>query len=102
MTSLSVAGAVEAPLVTGDRTCGMRELLARARPVASADHATVVSGADGYRASIPLDDLARGSLDDGRLTIPSGLTLCWNVKDVVRVEVTVGKQPDDVPEKPPH
>lgn len=95
-------GAVEAPHRSPTRTATVGDLLAAARPLANADHATVISEGDGYRASIPLDDLARGSLVDGRLTIPGGRTLCWNVKDVVRIEVTVGPQPDDVPENPPH
>jgi hypothetical protein len=99
---LTVDGAVEAPQQLANRTASVRDLLAAARPTDGADHATVVSAGDGYRASIPLADLARGSLADGRLTIPDGRTLCWNVKDVVRIEVTVGHRPDDVPEQPPH
>ena len=95
-------GAVDRPWSSEGRTGRVADFLAAARPRDDADHATIVSGADGYRASIPLDALARGELDDGRLTIPEGRTLCWNVKDVVRIEVTVGKQPDDVPENPPH
>ena len=99
---LVVDGAVETPFRTDSRTAAVRDLLAAARPSPDADHGTVISAGDGYRASIPLEDLARGSLADGRLTIPDGRTLCWNVKDVVRIEVTVGPEPDDVPENPPH
>jgi heme-degrading monooxygenase HmoA len=80
-------------------------------------HVTVVSRAGGYRASIPLDDVVAGGwlayADGGRpldaarggplrLTVAQGSTLCWNVKDVARLELTAGKQPDSVPENPPH
>ena len=101
-TDLTIDGAVEAPQRLTTRTGAVADLLAMARPDPGADHATVVSAGDGYRASIPLVDLARGSLTDGRLTVHGGRTLCWNVKDVVRIEVTVGPRPDDVPENPPH
>lgn len=99
---LVVDGRVEAPWSSEERSGPVADFLSAARPIDGADHATVVSARDGYRASIPLTDLVRGRLDNGRLTIPDGRTLCWNVKDVVRIEVTVGKQVDDVPEKPPH
>ena len=71
-------------------------------PRPAADHATVHGASDGYTASIPLTDLRRGVLVDGRLTVEGGRTLCWNVKDVIRIEVTVGHQPDSVPDKPTH
>jgi hypothetical protein len=90
------------PFVSDTRTAAVADLLDRAAPGAAGDHATVVSGDDGYRASIPLMELRRGQLDDGRLTIPDGRTLCWNVKNVVRIEVTAGPQPDSVPANPPH
>ena len=102
MTSLTIDGEVEAPFTTANRTAAIGELLAAARPRSGSDHATVHAGADGYTASIPLSDLARGSLTDGRLVVDGGRTLCWNVKDVVRIEVTVGPRPDSVPENPPH
>ena len=102
MTALTVDGEVEAPFTTPNRTAAINELLATARPRPGTDHATVHAGGDAYRASIPLADLRRGELVDGRLTIPDGRTLCWNVKDVVRIEVTVGPRPDSVPPKPPH
>ena len=100
--TLEISGAVDEPRTVTDRNGVVGDLLDAAIPRRDADHATVVSAVDGYRASIPLDDLRRGVLADGRLTIPDGRTLCWNVKDVVRIEVTAGKQPDDVPENPPH
>jgi len=102
LTGIVVDGAVEAPFSSPTRTAAVRDLLAAASPSPDADHGTVFAAGDGYRASIPLAELERGSLADGRLTIPGGQTLCWNVKDVVRIEVTVGPQPDDVPENPPH
>jgi len=100
--TLQIDGAVGQPLVIEDRNGTVGDLLDAAGVRDGADHATVESGIDGYRASIPLADLRRGVLADGRLTIPDGRTLCWNVKDVVRIEVTAGEQPDDVPENPPH
>lgn len=102
-TLITVDGEVEAPTDAAPRTAPVvGDLLEAARPRPEADHATVHAGGDAYRASIPLHDLRRGELVDGRLTIPDGRTLCWNVKDVVRIEVTVGPQPDSVPPKPPH
>ena len=102
MTVLVVDGAVARPTTFENRTGEVAQFLAAAEPVDDADHATVVGAGDGYRASIPLGDLVRGVLDDGRLTVPGGRTLCWNVKDVARIEVTIGPQPDDVPPEPPH
>jgi hypothetical protein len=102
VTALTVDGDVEAPFTTANRTAAIEELLAAARPRPGTDHATVHAGDDGYKASIPLVDLARGSLTEGRLVVDGGRTLCWNVKDVVRIEVTAGPRPDSVPENPPH
>ena len=34
------------------------------------------------------------------LDVPEGKTKCWNVKDVVRIEVTTGARPDTVPTTP--
>ena len=75
-----------------------------------ATHATAVSADTGYRASIPLATLRDHGLvmhtPDGptpwRLVVPDGETLCWNVKGLVRLEVTAGPAEDDVPEVPPH
>ena len=92
-------------------------LLDRVRPGQQATHVTVISSDGSYRASIPLDEVATGgwlafALDDAplpaerggplRLTVAEGTTLCWNVKDVAEMRFTVGSEPDDVPEKPPH
>ena len=92
---------MRAPFEAVSRTGPVAELLDAAEPLPGADHGTVHS-ADGYRASIPVTELRRGLLDHGRLTVPRGRTLCWNVKDVVRIELTEGPRPDSVPENPPH
>ena len=100
--ALHVDGEVDLPQVTADRSGPIAGLLDAARPQAGTDHATVHSGDGLYTASIPLADLRRGILFDGRLVVPDGRTLCWNVKDVARIEVTTGHRPDSVPEDPPH
>lgn len=74
----------------------------------SATHATFESVAGDYRASIPLAVARRqGRLlvePDGsvRLRVEEGDTLCWNVKDVGTIRLTVGPEPDSVPEDPSH
>lgn len=83
----------------------------------AATHGTVVSSDGGYRASIPIGTLRGGGwlavaldgrplpADRGgplRLTVADGTTLCWNVKDVGSIRLTVGPEPDSVPENPPH
>jgi DMSO/TMAO reductase YedYZ molybdopterin-dependent catalytic subunit len=96
----------------------------RAVPVGSVIDATETaafvtfeSGDGLYRASVPL----RAALDNGllligttadglpaqsggpvRLVVPDGDTLCWNVKNVTELRVTAEKEPDSVPENPPH
>jgi hypothetical protein len=99
---LIVDGDVQTPLKLDERTAAVADLLTRAGPLPGADHATVHAADDGYTASIPLADLERATLTDGRLVVEGGRTLCWNVKDVVRIEVTVGHRPDSVPENPSH
>lgn len=69
-------------------------------------HMTVVAS-DGYRASIPIQILWDGGIlsiegEAWRLKVADGGTLCWNVKGVVRLEPTLGRAEDDVPENPPH
>ena len=83
----------------------------------AATHGTVVSSDGAYTASIPIDTLRAGGwlaialdgrplpADRGgplRLTVADGTTLCWNVKDVGAIRLTVGPEPDSVPENPPH
>jgi len=99
---LLVDGDVERPRRTAERSGRVADLLRAAKPVPGADHATFHSGDGLYRASIPLEELGRAELEDGRLTVPGGQTKCWNVKDVVRIEVTIGARPDSVPANPPH
>lgn len=82
------------------------EMLNNAGPIEAATHVTVV-GRDGYRASIPVEILQTGGVlgvdEEGvSLRVVDGATLCWNVKRVARIELTIGKQPDDVPDKPEH
>ena len=109
---LTVGGAVPVPLTIDVFAVGenpparVAAVLDRVRPLPEATHGTVVA-ADGYRASIPLKTLRAGgvfSVDDYglRLHVEDGRTLCWNVKDVIALEVTVGIAPDDIPENPPH
>lgn len=92
-------------------------LLDRAGVPGTATHATVISRDGSYLASIPLETLRRGGwlayelegrplakLRGGplRLTVAEGETLCWNVKDVATIRLTDGREPDSVPENPPH
>lgn len=84
---------------------------------ADATHVSFETHAGDYRASIPLDvvesqaiiihsseagplDIAAGG--PYRLLVPEGRTLCWHVKGLARLRMTVGPEPDSVPEKPPH
>jgi hypothetical protein len=94
---LMVAGAVERPLEIVQRSGPVSQWIDLAGPVAGADHATVSSRDRQFRASIPLDVLRQGRLEGGRLRLPDPPTRCWDVKDVVRIELTVGSRPDSVP-----
>ena len=82
-----------------------------------ATHASVETEDGSYRASIPLPVvktqativLARDGVDlteaEGgpfRLLVEDGATLCWNVKQVGRIRLTRGPEPDSVPVNPPH
>jgi DMSO/TMAO reductase YedYZ molybdopterin-dependent catalytic subunit len=95
----------------------LSELLDAARPAPRATHVTAISADGRYRASIPIPDaeasgwiafaveseaLPSGHGGPFRLTVADGRTLCWNVKDLAELKVTVGPEPDDVPERPPH
>ncbi|MDQ3781489.1 MAG: molybdopterin-dependent oxidoreductase [Actinomycetota bacterium] len=85
--------------------------------VGAATHASFETASSDYRASIPLDVVVadgvivhgdeEGPLDASRggpfrLLVPDGKTLCWNVKNVARIRLTVGSEPDSVPANPPH
>jgi hypothetical protein len=66
---------------------------------------TVRAGADDYVASIPAESFTVGAeltVATRRLMVREGSTLCWNVKDVRRIEIGDERQPDSVPENPPH
>jgi hypothetical protein len=97
--TLVVDGEVHTPLEVEPRDGPLADLLDRAQPSGSADHATVHSGDGLFRASIPLADLRRGAVVAGRVQVPDAPTNCWNVKDVARIEVTTGPRPDSIAEK---
>jgi hypothetical protein len=106
MKSIDFDGEVRKPGSIDVDTGLVSGALESAGPSEAATHATVV-GSDGYRASIPLPMLHAGGMlnvDDRTvdLRVVDGTTLCWNVKSVARIEVSIGKQADDVPEKPTH
>lgn len=66
---------------------------------------TVRAGSDDYVASIPSSEFTSGAelaVATRRLIVREGATLCWNVKDVRRIEVGDERQPDSVPENPTH
>lgn len=73
---------------------------------AGATHASFESVAGDYRASIPLDVVRSQGVvlvgEDLRLHVRNGRTLCWNVKDLGSIRLTVGSEEDSVPENPPH
>lgn len=93
---LMIAGAVRRPLELVQRSGPLTPLLTLAEPIEGADHATVESRDGQYRASVPLEWLRRGHLESGRLRLPDPPTRCWMVKDVVRIELTVGPRRDSV------
>lgn len=94
---LMIGGAVERPVEVVQRSGPLAPLLSLVGPLDGVDHATVHSRDGQYRASVPLEMLRRASLQDGRLRIPDAPTRCWEVKDVVRIELTAGPRPDSVP-----
>jgi hypothetical protein len=98
---LMIAGAVERPLEVHQRDGPMLPLVDLAGPAAGADHATVSSRDGQFRASVPLDRLRAARLESGRLRVPDAPTRCWDVKDVVRIEVTVGPRPDSGRDRAP-
>lgn len=72
-----------------------------------ATHVSFETESGDYRASIPIDVACEQGViylhqDSLRLRVEDGATLCWNVKDVARARLTVGPEPDSVPENPPH
>ena len=116
MPSLTADVAALAPGAVGS-AIHVRDLLESIELKDEATHCTVISAREGYRASIPLADLYDGGWiafgldglplpdDKGgpfRLTVAQGTTLCWNVKDVGEMHFAAEREPDDVPENPPH
>jgi hypothetical protein len=95
---LTVDGVVSAPLTVHRTDSAVADLLARAGVGPGADHGTVHAAGGAFTASIPLHWLQQASLVEGRMRIPTTPNRCWDVKDVVRIELTVGKQPDSVEE----
>lgn len=93
-----IDGLVAREVERSEREGPIAPLLDEAQPTAGADHATVHSGDGHFTASMPLDFLRKSRLEGGRLWVPDAPTHCWDVKDVVRIEVTAGKQPDTVPD----
>ncbi len=104
-------------LAPAGRVVPVGALLELAGPAAGAGYATFESGDGHYRASVPLADASgkgwlligpdAGGLDRSaggpmRLIVQDGDTLCWNVKNVVAMRITNEKEPDSVPEDPPH
>jgi DMSO/TMAO reductase YedYZ molybdopterin-dependent catalytic subunit len=113
----SVADVSEVAAGAVGRAVPLREIVRLAAPHKGAAFCTVVSRDGAYCASIPIDELRRGGwlafavgdeplpVANGgplRLTVAAGTTLCWNVKDVGELRFTAEKEPDSVPENPPH
>lgn len=96
---LTIEGAITQAVECAERDGPLAPLLDAAAPIPEADHATVCSSDGRFTASIPLTVLRRGEIVDGRLLVPDPPTRCWLVKDVVRLEVTVGRRPDSVDER---
>lgn len=77
-------------------------------PDSGVTYASFESRDGDYRASIPIDVAVDGGVveiqDEGglRLRVIDGDTLCWNVKNLGRIRLTDGPEPDSVPENPPH
>ena len=96
--TIQIDGAVARP-VEAPRTAGpLGALIDDAGP--TGDHATLHSGDGLFQASIPLEIVRAGALDDGgRMQIADSPTKCWLVKDVRRVEITDGRQPDSLPDE---
>ncbi len=95
-TTLLITGEVRRPVELVQRSGPLSALLALAEPSPGADHATVRSRDGLFSASVPLDWLERGRLEQGRLVIDGAPTRCWSVKDVVSIHLTSGPVEDSV------
>ena len=83
-------------ITVGRRPGPLATLLGDAHP--GGDHGTVQSGDGLFLASIPLEVLRHAMIsEDGRLQIDDAPTKCWLVKDVRRIDITSGRQPDSLP-----
>jgi len=95
--TITVSGPEGEP-VTVERPIGPIASLLDGENAVDADHASVQSGDGLFTASIPLSVLRTAALDgDGRLAIDEPPTRCWLVKDVRRIELTIGRRPDSLP-----
>lgn len=96
--TITVSGLVANQITVARRSGPLATLLGDARP--TGDHGTVHSGDGLFLASIPLDVLRHALIsDEGRLVLDDAPTKCWLVKDVRRVDVTAGRQPDSLPDE---
>ena len=96
--TLTIDGLVASPTSVPRPVGTLGDLIGAAGP--TGDHATVHSGDGLFLASIPLAVVRAASLSDaGRLVIENPPTKCWLVKDVRRIEITAGRQPDSLPDE---
>ena len=96
--TITVSGLVTNEITVGRRPGPLATLLGDARP--AGDHGTVHSGDGLFLASIPLSTLRHAMIsDEGRLLLDDSPTKCWLVKDVRRIEITDGRQPDSLPDE---
>ncbi len=95
----------------------LAEVVEAVEPSPDAGYCSAISRSGDYSASIPIEEIVAGGwlatslggtalpAERGgpfRLTVAEGTTLCWNVKDVGELRFTVDREPDSVPEDPPH
>ena len=91
----------------GESVVPLRRVIDRAVLAEDATHVSAVSADGAYTASIPLPEaMAKGEIRLGgpsspeqpiRLTVPGGMTRCWNVKGLGLLRVTEGPEPDSLP-----
>lgn len=113
----TLAEADLAELAGDDGAVPVAEVVAAAGGSPAATHCTAISRDGSYRASVPMhamlaggrivlrrDGRALGPAEGGplRLIVVDGTTLCWNVKELEELRLSIGPLPDDVPANPPH
>ncbi len=92
---LVIEGHVAQTVECADRDGPLAPLLDAAGPRTGADHATV-HGTDGdYCVCLPLADLRAATIEAGRLTLAASAPQAWAVRDVARIEITVGPRADN-------